>query len=184
MTTLIEKSVGNLSGLLDNLLNWALTQQGAFPYDPKEVNLKEMIQNVLEIFKNASQAKSIQLQSSIDENFSIWADEDSIHSLLRNIVNNAIKFTPEKGLVRINAIKNHDHVVVSVSDTGVGMEKIQLQKLFKMDKRKVSKGTSGEKGSGLGMLLCQEIIKLNKGKISAESKKGAGTTIFMEFPAN
>jgi len=182
LTVLIEKSVGNLSSLLDNLLNWALTQQGSLPYDPKKVDLNQVVNGVLDIFKNASQAKNIELATHIPEGLAIWADEDSIDSLLRNVVNNAIKFTQEKGRVEIEASNKGDLVHVSVSDTGVGMDEAQLHNLFRMNRKKVIKGTSGEKGSGLGMLLCKEIINLNQGNISAKSTKGEGTVIEMELP--
>ncbi len=183
LTDLVDKSINTLSTLLDNLLNWALTQQGALPYHPQKVALKPVINNALDIFKNAAEAKSIQLKSEVSDDAIAFVDEDSIHSLLRNVINNAVKFTLKKGEVFVTAFRNGEKVEIVISDTGTGMDEYQLKNLFKIDKKKVSKGTSGEKGSGLGMLLCNEIVKLNNGKIRAESEFSKGTKIFIELPA-
>jgi signal transduction histidine kinase len=183
LSGLIDKSVENLSVLLDNLLNWALSQQGALPYDPKNIPFNPLISNVVEVFKNAALAKSIEIIVEVEEGLRIFADEDSVHALLRNILNNSLKFTTVNGRIEIMAKSGPNCVEINITDNGIGMNDYQLRNLFKVNKKKVNKGTMGEKGSGLGMLLCKEIVKLNKGKINAESEQGGGTKIILELPA-
>ncbi len=182
LTILMDKSVDSLSTLLDNLLSWALSQQGALPYDPKKISVDLLIKNVVDVFKNAARAKSIEVGTEIEEGLELFVDEDSVNALLRNVLNNAIKFTPEKGTIKITAKKEKSNAVISIADNGFGMNDYQLRNLFKVNKKKVNKGTGGEKGSGLGMLLCKEIVKLNKGKIDAESAEGKGTSVVVELP--
>ncbi len=182
LTTLMDKSVETLSTLLDNLLSWALSQQGALPYEPKNIPAETLIKSVQNVFKNSARAKSIELHSEVEEGLELYVDEDSVHALLRNVLNNAIKFTPEKGKVAISAKKDGNSASITITDNGHGMNEYQLRNLFKVNKKKVNKGTMGEKGSGLGMLLCKELVKLNQGKIDAESEQGKGSKIEISLP--
>jgi len=178
-----EQSVNNLSSLIDNLLSWAMTQQGELPYYPEKIKLHYTIEEVMRLFSGAAASKNIRFNCRIEENMELWADRDSVFALLRNLVNNALKFTKENGEVLLDAKSNHQWAVIEVKDTGTGISKDKIDSLFSgYDKAKSTKGTSGEKGSGLGLALCKEIIELNHGKIEVESVINKGTTFRIKLP--
>ena len=182
LTDKIDQSTGRLSGLLDNLLNWALTQQGTYPYVPERLSIQQLSEEIVDVFDHAAQAKNISLKINLKEDYDIWADRNSTLALLRNLVNNAIKFTEDEGQVSISATCKKDKVEVQIHDTGVGMPAEKAQSLFNLSLHNSSDGTEGEKGSGLGLVLCKEFAILNKGSITATSKLGEGTTFMIELP--
>ncbi|WP_420318362.1 tetratricopeptide repeat-containing sensor histidine kinase [Ekhidna sp.] len=182
MTEYIDESVDQLSKLLDNLLNWAMQQQGHIPNVPEKLGLKEMSDDLLKTLSNMAQGKSIQLQSDVPEDLKLWSDKNTTMTILRNLVNNALKFTPEGGDVGIRASEVNGMAKVEVYDTGVGMPKDKLKKLFQLQDKKSTYGTSGEKGLGLGLQLVHEFMEMNNGKIEVDSEEGRGTTFILWLP--
>lgn len=182
MTGHIDSSVDQLSKLLDNLLNWAMQQQGHIPNVPEKLNLKEMSDDLVKTLSNMAQGKSIELSAEVPENMELWSDKNTTMTILRNLVSNALKFTPEGGKVGIRATQEGESAKIEIYDTGVGMPKDKLKKLFQLQDKKSTYGTSGEKGLGLGLQLVNEFMEMNNGKIAVASEEGKGTTFTLWLP--
>lgn len=178
----IDNSANHLNSLLDNLLNWAVTQLGNIPFHPKKMNLKGAIEDAMVIFHESAKAKSIGLSASVEDDIFVKADENGLSVVLRNLINNALKFTEPGGEIKLEAKRTSDLISVSVSDSGVGIPEGKLKSLFLIDENKSTEGTKGEKGTGLGLSLCHEFIKLHQGDITVESKVGMGTTFNFSLP--
>lgn len=178
----METSVGRLSSLLDNLLNWAMQQQGHFPNVPEKVLGEQLVTSVLDTFSNMASGKKIQLQSEIEEEVELWADSNMTHTIIRNLVNNAVKFTPEEGTVTVRVKTTDGFAEIAVSDTGVGIPKGKFDTLFGLHAKKSTYGTTGEKGLGLGLQLVHEFLDVNQGSIAVESEEGKGTTFTVRLP--
>lgn len=168
--------------LVENLLNWATIQRRGFKFNPTTFLLNELIEKVRTIYNLNATEKSISINVAIGEDIFVTGDKEMIFTLLRNLVGNAIKFTPKGGSVNISAQTQNENIVLSVEDTGIGIPQEKLDKLFKLSEISSVNGTAGEKGTGLGLLLCKEIVDLHKGKINVISDLGKGTNIICEFP--
>lgn len=179
--TKIDNEADHLNGLLDNLLNWSMTQLKSVPTKPEKLELKKRTQSIIELFQNHASSKDIVLESKLDENIKAVADPNAYDLVMRNLVNNAIKFTGPGGKITITGVLDNDTVKLEVRDNGKGISKEKLEKLFDIDSKKTSKGTGGERGSGLGLVLCKEYLELNGGKIKLESEPGKGTTATIEL---
>lgn len=177
----VDATAKQLSNLLDNLLNWALLQQNVISYRPQQLKIQSIVDSTFAMFENNALAKNIQLVSDIDSNVEIFADESAIYTILRNLVSNAIKFTPRKGIVSVAAIIKENHVFISIKDTGIGMTQQQVEQLFSLEKKNTL-GTAGEKGTGLGLILVKDLVTLNKGVILVDSNKNQGTTFTIQLP--
>ena len=178
----IDDSVERLSALLDNLLNWAMQQQGHFPNVPEKVSLNDMADEIVKTLKNMAQGKLIDLKADISESIDLWVDRNTTMTILRNLVSNALKFTPETGAVMIQAYSKHDRAIIKIKDTGVGISQDKLENLFKLQDKKSTYGTAGEKGLGLGLQLVYEFIEMNQGSIDVSSEEGKGTTFEISLP--
>lgn len=170
--------------LMDSLLKWALKEEDAIPYHPKKLNLQRVIFETVEALAPQALAKEITLESTVVEPQHAWADKNSLMTIFRNLMNNALKFTPEGGTVEVSAQTEEDTVVITVKDSGIGIPQEKLEKLFDMDEKKVTKGTKGEKGSGLGLNLVYDFVQMNKGTIEVTSEEGVGTTFSVSLPAH
>lgn len=177
----VEKTAQQLGTLLDNLLNWALLQQGVIPYRPKPINIKLAMAELMEIFQANAQAKNIQMESNIPEDLVAYADENTFQAILRNLVSNAIKFTPSGGKVAVTTESKENKVFININDTGTGISVEKLAKLFVIDKSS-EKGTAGEKGTGLGLMLVKELVELNKGSVQVESVINLGSRFTVSLP--
>ena len=182
MTEHIDSSVDQLSKLLDNLLNWAMQQQGHVPNVPEKLSLKEMSEDLVKTLSTMAQGKSIELDADVPENLELWCDKNTTMTILRNLVSNALKFTPEGGKVGIRADEDGEMAKIEIYDTGVGMPQDKLKKLFQLQDKKSTYGTSGEKGLGLGLQLVHEFMEMNNGKIEVTSEEGKGTTFTLWLP--
>lgn len=178
----IDESVDRLSALLDNLLNWAMQQQGHFPNVPEKVNLEELSEDLVRTLHTMAKGKQINLYHEMSATIHLWVDRNTTMTILRNLVNNALKFTPEGGKVLISAKESRGMAEIRVSDTGVGIPQEKIDKLFQLEDKKSTYGTSGEKGLGLGLQLVYEFIELNSGEIRVESEEGKGTTFVVRLP--
>ncbi|MGQ8336592.1 tetratricopeptide repeat protein [Sunxiuqinia sp. A32] len=162
--------------LLDNLLSWAKSQKSSIKFEPDKVDLKSSINNNILLNSRFSEGKKIHLDADIQEGHYVYADQNMVNLILRNLISNAIKFTPEDGKIKVTTFENGEFVKVSIQDTGVGIPKKDLPRLFEEDNHITTYGTNHEKGSGLGLLLCKEFVDKNGGKIWVDSKVGEGTT--------
>ena len=168
--------------LLTNLFEWSQSQSGRMDLNPEFFQIVPLIEEQITLYKYIAEQKSIDIINILPPDIGINADKAMIKSLLRNLISNAIKFTPSGGKVSISAVEKQNEVIVSVSDTGVGMSKTRIDKLFSIDESYSTPGTQNEKGTGLGLILCQEFIKKNNGKIWIESEVGKGTTFHFSLP--
>jgi signal transduction histidine kinase len=177
----LHTSVSRVLGLIDNLLAWAMNQGGNIPYNPKKLRLSEVVNEVMDVYHNQAEKKSIAFQNNIDSDYLVFADKNLLMTILRNLINNAIKFTYENGNIQLEAEEDEDYLRISVEDDGIGMDKERLENIFSLEKDK-SIGTQGEPGNGLGMFFTKEFVNINKGEISVESEKGKGTKISFTLP--
>lgn len=179
----IQHSIVQLNNLLDNLLNWSITQMGSFSYQQEAIALQEVFQQQKEIFSPMALSKEIDLQFSCDENLQVFADNNSLQTIFRNLISNALKFTPKGGNIEISA---HQHpngqIKVEVKDGGIGMDETSLEELFLLKAGKSQQGTQNEKGTGLGLVLVKEFVTANQGSIQVKSSLGEGTTFALSLP--
>lgn len=162
-------SADHLFALLDNLLTWARSQQGRLPYTPQVLHLNALTALVLELVRPYANRKQIQLISTIPEGLCVTADLDMLETIARNLLTNAIKFTPNGGCVTVSAEQKEDAVEIAVSDTGVGIPAEKVAELFQLGAKTKQIGTNGEKGTGLGLILCKEFVERHGGTIRCES---------------
>jgi two-component system, sensor histidine kinase and response regulator len=170
--------------LLENLLDWSLVQSGRISYMPEKVNLLKVAKTNAGLFESNIRVKNIGISLLIDKELKVYADENMITTVLRNLISNAIKFSVRGSDVVIDAVRKDNEVLVSVTDQGTGISKENLDKLFKISTKVSVKGTENESGTGLGLVLCKEFVELNGGKIWAETKLGKGTTMRFTLPVD
>lgn len=169
--------------LVENLLSWAKIQSSTIQYQPVQFNVKETILDKLDLYQNIAKAKGIKLDHQIPENLSAFADINLMETTVRNLISNAIKFTSQEGTILIKASKMNDFIEISIIDSGTGMTKEQCNTLFNIEKTHTKNGTNGERGSGLGLVLCKDLVIKNKGTISIKSLPGKGSTFSFTIPA-
>jgi len=178
----VSDSTQNLYKLLDNLLQWTRTQTGAITYISENFKLYPLIKQEVDILSPNADKKKININLRVDEDQNVFADKNSIATVVRNLVSNAIKFTSNGGWIEIDAKQNGKFVEISVSDSGIGIKGDDIDKIFMLDGSFTTKGTANESGTGLGLLLCKEFVEKNNGKIWVESKKGKGSTFSFTLP--
>jgi len=181
---LLYKSSNSTYKLLENLLEWARLQRGHIEIQPEELNLVDLINESIEPSLTNAAQKEITIIKNIENHISVKADDNSIKTIIRNLFNNAIKYTPNGGLVEFNAFRNGDNIEVSIADTGIGMSPKTISKLFKIEESQSRLGTNNESGTGLGLILCKDIIAKNDGKIWVESEPGKGSVFKFSIPVN
>jgi signal transduction histidine kinase len=172
----LQRSVENIHFTLTNLLQWAKRQMENITPQPTEINLFELAQENINLLHETAQNKNLVLLNQLDTKIVAFADKDQISLVLRNLISNAIKFTPENNIITIGGELTLTNCLVFVKDTGIGMRGELLENLF--TSHSTTYGTKGEKGTGLGMVLCKDFIDKNGGNIWAESTLGKGTTIY------
>jgi two-component system sensor histidine kinase/response regulator len=168
--------------LLENLLDLSRSQTGRIQVTPATLDLKEIVEHNIELVGGNAKAKHINICSSIGDITSVVADGNMLDTVIRNLLTNAIKFTPTNGKVEISAKTEGHEVEISISDTGVGIKPEDMDKLFRMDVSFTTYGTAQEKGSGLGLILCQEFVEKNGGTIGVESQEGKGSRFYIRLP--
>ncbi len=167
---------------MENLLTWAHLQRGTIRLKISSFNLKEFIEHILIIFEKIALRKNISFDIKINQDIMLNADPDLMNIVVRNLISNAIKFTPPNGKILIESYEENNAVGIIVKDSGTGMTEEKLNDLFKIEKVKSEKGTEGEKGSGLGLILIKEIMDMHNGNIKIKSNVGEGTTVEVVFP--
>ncbi len=169
--------------LLKNLLEWAKSQTGKTAFQPTELNLKAVVAVIIDFTMNNAQSKNITILSDILETTLVFADENMLNTVLKNLLSNAIKFTPANGTVAISCEEKDTEVEISISDTGIGIKPEDIDKLFKIDVSHTTIGTGKEEGTGLGLILCKELVEKNGGSIWVEGEEGKGSRFYIRLPS-
>ncbi len=170
-----------LSDLLDNLLNWALLQQGGIAHQPDTLQLHPIVTETIHMFSMSAETKRITISNHIPEDLRIQADENALNTILRNLISNAVKFTAPGGNVHVLAETQNGQVLLRVRDNGIGMSSDKIQELFTLQP-KSNKGTAGERGTGLGLILVKELAERHHGHLSVESKEAEGSVFTVVLP--
>jgi signal transduction histidine kinase len=168
--------------LLGNLLTWARLQRNRITFHPEKINAAAKIRELLAFHEEAALKKNILIEVFAKEELVVSADVNMFSTIIRNLLANAIKFTPEDGEISVSLKKEGGSCKVKVSDTGVGIPKENLEKIFRVDSNVSTKGTDGEKGTGLGLVLCKEFVEKHDGKIYVESEMGKGSSFVFVLP--
>lgn len=172
----------NMQKLLENLLNWSRAQSGRIQINLEALSLKNIIKESIELVRSQAEKKNITLNVNMNSSLMVYADKNLLETIIRNLLTNAVKFTGEGGIVSVKTIDDNDFVRISVEDTGIGLSKDDIKKLFRIDVNNKEIGQSKEKGTGLGLILCKEFCEKLGGKIWVESELGKGTTFFFTIP--
>ena len=170
--------------LLENLLGWAKSQSNILNVFPESLDLKPLASNIAGLLKLTSENKKIRIENNIPEGITVFADIQMIQSVLRNLLSNALKFTPENGSVEMSAVEINTEVKVSIKDSGVGISESNLKRIFDQDQPLKTTGTNKESGSGLGLILCKDFVEKTGGRIWVESEEGKGSTFIFTIPVN
>ncbi|MCX7909918.1 MAG: HAMP domain-containing histidine kinase [Ignavibacteria bacterium] len=178
----LQHSAVSVYDLLENLLQWSFTQLKRTTFNPQEFDINYVVETVLNHLHSQAKAKNIALINKVPNNCVVFADVFMITTVLRNLASNAIKFTNNGGKITIDLQKNESHCIISVQDTGIGIPKENINKLFNLDYKISTKGTNNESGTGLGLLLCKDFVEKNGGKIWVESEVNKGTTFYFSLP--
>jgi signal transduction histidine kinase len=178
----LNNSSNNIFKLIENLLNWARIQLGSFDISLHNFTLFDPVINTLLVLNEAAKQKNITLINRIKKSIYVYADENSVEMIVRNLINNAIKFTNEGGKITISASQKKGFATVTVADTGIGMPKEILGKLFDISQKVSRSGTNNEPGTGLGLILVKELVEKNGGTISVKSSEGKGSKFIFTLP--
>ena len=178
----IKDSSKKMFSLLENLLIWSFAQRNGINVNAEKIDLYEIANVQMGVFVTIARTKNILLANNIDPCTFVNADRDLVKTILLNLINNAIKFTHSSGNIHLNALKRNDNIEVSVTDNGVGIDAHVLKTLFKSAESYTSLGTSNEKGTGLGLMICKEFVELNGGSIWVESEEGNGSRFTFTLP--
>lgn len=182
LATDLDKSIKNLYALLENLLEWSRSQTGNIAFTPEAFDLTALLEENKSLLQAQAENKKITLVNNHTEPLTITTHKHSINTVIRNLISNSIKFTPEGGSITMDIKKENGFVIVSIADTGVGMSREVMDKLFRIDAKHSTKGTANEKGTGLGLILCKEFVEKNGGKIWVTSEEGNGSVFSFSIP--
>jgi signal transduction histidine kinase len=178
----LDKSVKNLFALLENLLEWSRSQTGNIDFTPETVDLMEILTVNKTLLEGQARKKRIEINLQENEPHYVRVHKNSVNTVVRNLVSNAIKFTAEGGFITVDIHKSGTQLSVSVADTGIGMSQEVIDKLFRLDKKYSTNGTANEKGTGLGLILCKDFVEKNGGHITVKSEPGKGSVFTFSFP--
>jgi signal transduction histidine kinase len=178
----MHRSSKNAFNLLENLLEWSRVQTGRLPMKPETLNVRELVDEILNLFQVNISNKQLQIDNRLDEYVPVYADRNAVQAIFRNLLSNAIKFTPREGTVELDSHPLDGRRAFIVKDNGVGMDEDTRQDLFRIDVRHSSKGTNKERGTGLGLILCREFVERNGGEINVESEPDRGTLFTFTLP--
>ncbi|MDO3694348.1 HAMP domain-containing sensor histidine kinase [Wenyingzhuangia sp. chi5] len=181
---IINTTAQNTLILLDNLLCWARAQTEELSLNLERIMLSKIIHETIALKTSVAKAKNITIHYSPTDDLELYTDENILGTILRNLISNAIKFTNQGGQIKILTTINQDHLEISISDNGVGMNEKIVHTIFNLSNHVSSPGTENEKGSGLGLVLCKEFVKKLGGHIWVESEEGKGSDFKFTLPLN
>jgi signal transduction histidine kinase len=171
-----------LYNLLENLLQWSKAQTNSITHEPKLISVKNMIENTIETLMVNIKNKNLKINLNVDEKLIAFVDENMITTVIRNLISNAIKFSHPNEKITIRCIQKDNLIEISVIDNGVGIKKEDHEKLFRIDQNVTTLGTSKERGTGLGLILCKEFVEKNNGNIRMESDLNKGSAFIFTIP--
>ncbi|MDE5421641.1 ATP-binding protein [Ancylomarina sp. DW003] len=180
--TIINNSAKQGHRLLENLLEWSRMQTGMMSWQPEQVDLWDLVNEVVSLLRGSAETKQIHLEAKVDENLSAFVDSNMINTVVRNLVSNAIKFTPNGGEIIVESRQSKNFVEITVKDNGVGIKAENIEKLFKIDEQVMQNGTENETGTGLGLILCKEFIDKHKGELLVKSEINKGSSFIFRLP--
>ncbi len=178
----LDKSVKNLFALLENLLEWSRSQTGNIDFTPEVFDIAGILDQNKSLFEPQAMAKNINLTIGHNPSCLVKVHRDSINTVVRNFVSNAIKFTNTGGNITLDLQLNSDRIMISVTDTGLGMSQEVVDKLFRLDKKYSTSGTANEKGTGLGLIICIDFVEKNGGRLHVKSEPGKGSVFSFTLP--
>lgn len=180
---IINNSSLRAMNLLMNLMEWSQSQTGRMNFNPEYFNPVDMMEEIIQLSNDFALQKSITITNDLPSVIIVYADKAMISTIVRNLVSNALKFTNPGGNIRLLSEITPNKVKISVSDTGVGIQKTFIKKIFHIDSNCSTPDTQGEKGTGLGLILCKEFVEKHGGEIGIESEPGKGSTFYFTIPA-
>lgn len=183
MAVMMQKSATNLFRLLENLLHWSRMKQGQIPFSPEHHMLRPLVNESILMNNESAREKQIEITCDIPDSIKVYADNNMLQTVLRNLVSNAVKFTPKGGRISLSARNTHTgEVEIFVKDTGIGMKQSLVDVLFRLDGEANRKGTEGELSTGLGLIICKDFIEKHGGIIRVESEEGKGSVFYFTLP--
>ena len=181
---ILDKTTNQLVDFISNLLNWGKLNMNKSGYSPKNIELKKIINDIIKLYTDNAAKKKISLFCSIQNEIEVYADRDMISSIIRNLISNAIKYTEVNGKIEIEYEDLGDFVKISVVDNGIGIKSSDIENILKLDDLIKKNGTDGESGTGLGLIISNEFIKENGGKLNIKSEENKGSTFEFTLPKN
>ncbi len=177
----LKKDVDHIHFTLDNLLNWGLTQMKGDVTNPVSIAVKEVLLEGEHFFRETLNKKNITVNNHVPDNLTLTVDSNHFTIIFRNLLSNAIKFTPANGKIFIDSYTEKNTITIRIKDTGIGMSKALIDKIYRNTEHYTTLGTNNERGTGLGLILCKALIEKNKGHISVQSKLGEGSILSVHF---
>lgn len=181
-TNFINSSARQAYILLENLLLWANSQRGNLNYEPSLFQINQMIKDIFSLLQATANTKKISLNLNAEKEYFVFLDEKMVETIFRNLISNALKYTRDRGEINVSIAATSDSISISVADNGIGIKPERLEKLFILEHNISTKGTKGENGSGLGLILCKEFVAQNKGSITVKSEPNVGSKFTVTFP--
>jgi PAS domain S-box-containing protein len=180
---LIKSSSETAYNLLENLLQWARTQTDRIKYNPERTDVIELIENNISFAELSLTKKNLKLNKQLQQNTFAYIDKNMINTVIRNLLSNAIKFTEKGGEITIEAFAKKEQTIIKIQDNGIGIPEENLKRLFRIDQYFTTEGTSGESGTGLGLIVCKEFVEKNHGSMKIQSKLDFGTVFTISLPS-
>ena len=181
LTDIVNASENTIE-LLQNLLEWSRSQTGHIKFSPENLSIPDLFSEIVGGQSDIAENKNIKLLSHVNTEKKVLADKNMILLVIRNLISNAIKFTPNGGQIELMADDNGEFIKISVKDNGVGIQPDRVESLFHIETKVSTSGTDNEEGNGLGLILCKEFVERNKGEIKVESEPEQGTTVWFTLP--
>lgn len=182
LTLQLNESIKNIANLTNNLLEWALAQTEGVKIELRDLNLYDAVDDTVQLLNYEANRKRITIHNQVNKNVNVKADQNILYFVVRNLITNAIKFTNESGEIKVEGYEINGQVYTQIIDNGIGMPQELVDNLFKLDEKVSRDGTSKEKGTGLGLLLCKEFLERSGGKITVSSEIGKGSIFTFAFP--
>jgi signal transduction histidine kinase len=179
---MLREGANQSLALMNSLLLWVRAQTGRLPWEPAAIDLSQASEEAIAQLAAAAERKRVRLECAVPKGTEVFADGNMVAVVLRNLLSNALKFTPAGGLVRVKSEAENGHLVTSVTDTGIGIDPADQDKLFRIDTHLSRRGTEGEAGNGLGLILCREFVEKNGGRIWVCSQPGQGSCFTFTLP--
>ncbi len=176
------KTMDEALNLLQNLLGWAKSESDQIQVIPEKLNINELVEQTFRLLKLGSDHKKIEMQNNVPVDVFAYADNNMIKTVLRNILSNAIKFTPVEGIIKINSKLRKNKLVIEIEDNGNGIPKEDIKKILNPNEHFSKLGTEKEPGTGLGLVLCQNFVQKNGGTLKIRSEVGKGSTFYFDLP--